>query len=648
MIGTSISRYDIVEELGQGGMSVVYLAQDTGLNRRVAVKLLHSHLANKPENRQRFRREAEAIARLRHENILDVYDVSDASETRSYIVMEYVEGMNLRQFIESHGPPPSEIVCLLGAKLCNALAHAHKHGVIHRDLKPENVMISAAGEVKLTDFGIAHVIGAETMTRTGSLIGSPAHMAPEMIDGAQVDERADIFAFGTILYWMSTGRLPFCGENTPQVLRNVMESRYARPEDVEPTLSHDLARIIGRALHADPAERFQSADALKRELLAAVHAVGMEDHASMLGGYFAAPETYTTDFADTIVPRLIGCARRANQRKNTAVAIAYFNRVLAYDPANTEVRECLRNLHRGRRLWFAVAAALVLGVAGGGGWLFYSSWDEARSRADAAAQMRLIVERATTDALRTVTQRSAKSSILRAHTLARRKLPVLRGSQAARRVIAHATAISNAPTRYLDKPRPLRQIRPNKRPLKAKLDKQLQLANPNRIDPKKGTPTTADDETDAIAKTVPVEFKVFPPPTRLEIDGKPVSWQIGAVQLTPGKHLLSANAPGCKPYRRFMVVNADKNDKIPVVLDWQNAQIRIESNKNVLVYVDSERNPRSNGPTSNIRVSFERGKFYSPKTLNLRIKDSTNLQRVQTREVEVEPGTSRVIKVNFP
>lgn len=652
MIGTSISRYDILEELGQGGMSVVYLAQDTGLNRQVAVKLLHSHLANKPENRMRFRREAEAIARLRHENILDVYDVSDASEPRSYIVMEYVDGMNLRQFVECHGAPPSEIVCLLGAQLCNALAHAHKHGVIHRDLKPENVMISTSGEVKLMDFGIAHVIGAETMTRTGSLIGSPAHMAPEMIDGKQVDARADIFALGTILYWMSTGRLPFCGENTPQVLRNVMESRYTLPEDIEPTLSHDLARIICRTLHADPAERFQTADTLKLELLATVHAVGLEEHASMLRKYFAGPEAYGVEFATSIVPRLIDCAKRANQRGSTAVAISYFNRVLAYDPANAEVRECLRNLHRGRRLWFVATAALALCVAGGGSWLLYSYWDGIQSRAEAHAQVHLIVDAATVNARLTVAHQAAQTTIHHSQNQAFLELPRLRAAQVAQDVAARAKVVSGTRLQRFEKAHSLRQLTKIKPSPKVTLRQNIRRPLEGQPDSKEREQEdalkTEQETAPKTAQTTPVEFKVFPPPTRLEINGEAVSWQLGAVRLTPGKHLLRASAPGCKPYRRFVVVNADKNDKIPIVLDWQDAHIRVESNKNVLVYVDSERNPRSSGPQSSIRVSFERGKFYAPKTLNLRIKDSANLQRVQTREIEVEPGNSRVIKVNFP
>lgn len=651
MIGTSISRYDILEELGQGGMSVVYLAQDTGLNRQVAVKLLHTHLANKPENRMRFRREAEAIARLRHANILDVYDVSDASEPRSYIVMEYVDGLNLRQFVERHGAPPSEIVCLLGAQLCNALAHAHKHGVIHRDLKPENVMISTAGEVKLMDFGIAHVIGAETMTRTGSLIGSPAHMAPEMIDGAQVDARADIFALGTILYWMSTGRLPFYGDNTPQVLRNVMESRYTRPEDIEPTLSHDLARIIARTLHADPAERFQSADTLKLELLAAVHAVGFEDEERMLRDYFAAPEAYGVAFAETIGARLIESAKRASQRGSTAAAISYFNRVLAYDPTNAQVRECLRDLQRGRRRWLIGAVVIALCVAGGGGWLIYASWSEARTRAEGVTRVQQSVDRAMVNALASLAHHAAHTRVEHARDSALIELPKLRATAVAEAVAARAKTVNQTRLSYLASRRPLRQLAVIDRPLNLRLKEDLrrtaQRVDPAPPDEAQAAKVSENPEPPAV-QTTPVEFKVFPPPTRLEIDGKVVSWQLGAVELTPGRHLLRASAPGCKPYRQFVVVKAGETAKIPVVLDWQDAQIRVESNKDVLVYVDSERNPRSSGSRSSLRVPFERGKFYTPKTLNLRIKDSANLQRVQTREIEVEPGVSRVIKVNFP
>ncbi|MFW6057669.1 MAG: serine/threonine-protein kinase, partial [Persicimonas sp.] len=331
MIGTSIARYEITEELGQGGMSVVYLARDTALSRDVAVKVLHDHLAKKAENRKRFRREAEAIARLRHPNILDVYDVSDESDDRSFIVMEYIPGMNLRQFIERHRPPPPEVAALIGVEICNALDHAHSHGVIHRDLKPENVMISDEGQVKLMDFGIAHVIDAETMTKTGSLLGSPAHMAPELIDGQPVDERADVFALGTVLYWMTTGELPFRGENAPQVLRNVMECRFEPPEVLEPKIGHDLSRIICKSLQKEPKDRYSSVDTVKRELLAAVHAVGFEESDRLVGDFFDAPRELEQRFDEQIVPRLIGRGKRAVERKNIPSAIAYFNRVLAYD-----------------------------------------------------------------------------------------------------------------------------------------------------------------------------------------------------------------------------------------------------------------------------------------------------------------------------
>ena len=278
MIGTSVDRYRIVEELGHGGMSVVYRGVDSALERDVAVKVLHNHLAKKAENRQRFHREAKAIARLRHPNILEIYDFSSADAERSYIVMEYVEGENLRQFAARTGHPPPEVAALICLEIAYALEHAHDHGIIHRDLKPENVMVSSGGELKLMDFGIAHVIDAETMTATGSLMGSPAHMAPEIIDGQRADVRADVFALGTVLYWLAAGRLPFEGANAPQVLRKVLEGDCEDVESVDPRTGQQLGAIVRRCLATDPDDRYESVLAVRRELADFIGPMGWTDY----------------------------------------------------------------------------------------------------------------------------------------------------------------------------------------------------------------------------------------------------------------------------------------------------------------------------------------------------------------------------------
>jgi serine/threonine-protein kinase len=649
MIGTSISRYDILEELGQGGMSVVYLAQDTALSREVALKILHEHLAKKPDNRKRFRREAEAIARLRHPNILDVYDVSDESNGRSFIVMEYIPGMNLRQFIDHHGPPPPEVAALMGVEICNALAHAHKHGVIHRDLKPENVMVSEVGEIKLMDFGIAHVIDAETMTKTGSLLGSPAHMAPELIDGNRVDERVDVFALGTVLYWMSTGHLPFWGDNTPQVLRNVMECRYEEPEVVEPRIGHDLARIICKSLSKEPDKRFSTVETVKRELLAAVHSVGFEETESMLPSYFSDPNAYGDMFADEIVPKLISRGKRAMQRRNVPSAIATFNRVLAYDPQNEEVRECLAQLDRSKTMARTLAAAAVLVVVVCAGWLIVdfaieepdpeptASTDtsvpkeavegalaQARSRTRAIGEAQLIVERAQDNAKAMLIAGQARWIGLEVASLAQRV-----ASERGRKKL-RLTQMVKPPSEHLAK-----AVEPD------------QIATDATS---QGVKPAEDVEDVEQIETFDIEFKIFPASARLEIDGEKVYWQGAGIELTRGKHVLKATAPGCKPMREILVVNEPRSDnnKIPLVLDWRPATVSIESNKNVLVYVGDEPDPRSNARRSTISVPFQRKMREPKKTVRLRIADASNLQRVESREVVVEAGDSRTVKINFP
>lgn len=646
MIGTSISRYDILEELGQGGMSVVYLARDSALNRQVAIKLLHEHLAKKPENRMRFRREAEAIARLRHPNIVDVYDVGEDDDERSFIVMEYIPGSNLRQFIDDNGPPPPEIAALIGVQICNALAQAHKHGVIHRDLKPENVMVSRGGQVKLMDFGIAHVIDAETMTKTGSLLGSPAHMAPELIDGQKVDERADIFALGTVLYWMSTGQLPFCGDNTPQVLRNVMECRYEEPELVQPKMSHDLARIICKSLHKSPDDRDASVDAVKRELLAAVHAVGFDDDEALLADYFADPARFSARFDEDIVARLIARGKRAMERRRVPVAIAYFNRVLAYDAQNEEVRECLAQLNRNRQVWRLAAVVASVCVFAGGVWLIYhaNKADERAHNRDVASQKVVV------DALERARQVARVFAVMKLEQQRVRK-----AQASATRALARTTAQRNGARRGLHISAQVGEL--VTKPEIRRLTRLNTIANVTTAKlvgvhtdaASEGDPDTAD-AGQAPAQTIAVQFKVFPPSARLEIDGEKVTWQLGTFELTRGKHLIKASAPGCKPYRRFMVVNQPRAGKIPVVLDWKDAVVTVVADRNVLVYVNGEANPRANARRTTIRVPFRRHRLdesATKKTVKLRINDSTNLQRVETREVVVGPGDEHTEKVTF-
>ena len=250
--GTELGAYRIVEEIGRGGMGVVYLAQDMRLGRRVALKALPSDVAANPELRQRLRREARAAATISHPAIATVYALEEIGE-QLVIVSEYVNGETLRAII-ARGPIEPPRAHAVALQVARALCAAHEAGVVHRDLKPENVLIAPAGDVKVVDFGIAHVEAPEAtrLTRAGAMLGTPAYMAPEQLLGGAVDARVDIYAFGVLLNEMLTGRHP---------LNAARASAAAPPE---------LAAIASRSMQPDAEARYSSA----RDLVAALEHAG--------------------------------------------------------------------------------------------------------------------------------------------------------------------------------------------------------------------------------------------------------------------------------------------------------------------------------------------------------------------------------------
>src|SRR5688572_30381991 len=237
-------------------MAVVYKGLDTSLHREVAVKVLHPHLASHEEAKKRFEREARAVAKLRHENILEIFDYSGKDSAESYIVTEFIRGRTLKDFVAEHALGFPEIGAMITVEVCRALSHAHAGGVLHRDVKPENIMIRDDGVVKLTDFGIAQILDAQRMTVTGQLLGSPAYMAPEHVEGKQLDFRTDVFAVGILLYQLTTGELPFKGRNPHEILKRIGECRYLEARIVNPLVADRLNRIVARALARMPEDRY--------------------------------------------------------------------------------------------------------------------------------------------------------------------------------------------------------------------------------------------------------------------------------------------------------------------------------------------------------------------------------------------------------
>jgi len=356
------SRYRIIEEVGQGGMAVVYRACDEKLRREVAVKVLHAHLLAEPESKARLEREARAVAKLNHDGILQIFDYSGEEATASYIVTEFIDGQTLKQFLANRKLPVPELAALIVIELGEALCHAHSLGIIHRDIKPENVMVRKDGALKLMDFGVAQVVDLERMTVTGQILGSPAYMAPEVLDGRTLDYRSDVFSVGVMLYQMATGVLPFTGKNPHEVLRRVSEGRFADPRTVNRLVSDQLARVIARALARKPEDRFTTLQAMVDELRSYASDAGLENPRDELRQYLTDAEDYEKALVPRMVSSLVAAGLREQAARHRAKALELWNRALAFEPDNQAVLTELRRLERGERLrrWFI--GGTVLGV----------------------------------------------------------------------------------------------------------------------------------------------------------------------------------------------------------------------------------------------------------------------------------------------
>lgn len=252
------NRYELLEKIGEGGMSEVFKAKCNKLNRFVAVKILKKELANNEEISQKFKREATAIANLSDANIVNVLDVGTQDDI-DYIVMEYINGKTLKEVIKFNGKLSYNTSIKIALQVAKALECAHKNNIIHRDIKPQNILVTESGEIKVTDFGIAKSADSSTITNTTSIIGSAHYLSPEQAKGTYIDCRADIYSFGIVLYEMVTGRLPFEGDSPVTIALKHLQEAPKPPKEINLSLPDSLNKLILKCIEKEPIKRYQSA-----------------------------------------------------------------------------------------------------------------------------------------------------------------------------------------------------------------------------------------------------------------------------------------------------------------------------------------------------------------------------------------------------
>jgi serine/threonine-protein kinase len=467
-----LDKYELIEEIGHGGMATVYRARDPRLSREVAVKVIHKHLRENTEVATRFVAEARAAAKLRHPNIVEVYDVSNEDDAERFLVVELLRGTTLRKILQQNRDMPAEVGASIVLEICEALDHAHESGIIHRDIKPENVLVELPGDrashsgkpvsstprahssggrrrtaelgdprdssrtsdrpdadpdasgeraaadesqaltplpgdsnrpgarrsktdpgvvIKITDFGIAKILDAQGVTSTGQVLGSPAHMAPEQIEGGEVDARTDVFAVGVLMYECLVGHLPFEGKNPAQVLRKVLDGVYARAEDERKTVGGRWSRLLAEALARSSTERIATPAALGEQIRAELAAVGIDDPKAEVAAYFDDPQAYIEDFHARLVPKLVARAEQARKKRDVRGAADDLNRAAALAPNDLTILKRITSLNSAanrrellKKVGAIAAATLVVGAVAAGATKYLK--DRQRAADEAAAE----------------------------------------------------------------------------------------------------------------------------------------------------------------------------------------------------------------------------------------------------------------------
>lgn len=354
-MSSKIGKYEVLDVLGRGGMGVVYKAYDPILDREIALKTMTADGLKDPVLKERFYREARAAGRLRHPNIVTIYELGEESNV-PFIAMEYIHGTDIHAVIRGRLEVSFEEKIRIIVQLCRGLAYAHKAGIVHRDIKPSNIRLTDDFQVKILDFGIARLVTSTTMTSGGMVLGTIHYMAPEQIKGAHVDRKSDIFAVGIILFELLTSRKPFDGDNTATVLYNILHEPYQK---MDPPLDEQFAtigRVLKKALDKDPARRYFSADEMGDDLEHFLHSFARPQRSGQATTQELASPSSTKETpkaeeekkpltpykSDPRITNLLRTAKKQIVEAHAVQAMTYIKQALQIDPNDPEAAQLLQ------------------------------------------------------------------------------------------------------------------------------------------------------------------------------------------------------------------------------------------------------------------------------------------------------------------
>ncbi len=621
---TLLSRYRLIEEIGKGGMAVVYRGEDTSLDREVAIKVLHSFLADKEESRRRFQREARVVAKLRHDNILEIFDYSGLDSDESFIVTEFIHGDNLSNFLENHEIRVPEIAALIVLEIAKALHHAHEAAIIHRDIKPENIMIRKDGVLKLMDFGIAQIIDTQKLTMTGQLLGSPAYMAPEMILGGGIDFRTDIFSLGVMLYRLATGELPFVGKNPHEVLKKIAEADHTPPSVVNPSISQSLEDIIERSLELEKDARYSSVKEMVIDLENLLHSIGIEEPEVQARAFFLDPEAFDEKLRVRMVDQLLDEATDLSKMGRFPAALRKLNRVLALDENNPRVPELLKGLKRRENIRHFLKtgglAILIIFVITGVVWGFVGLM---QSETMTLGEHLEHTAEQTTPGVAESPDEEEPPVVLADHGK-----DLETEDKADDRVNVekeqHATPLDDS----VGEKSARNSVRDRKKPIRKSSGPQLETK----------------EEKVALARKF--TLMPFPAAVRVRLNGKDLGdygRKLRTLELGPGDHKITLESPHC--YDKHVYISASDEGKVlRPRLKWRHAVLRISSN----VPADIEADGRGVGKTNSPFGSMIR---IPPNSTDGKVKvlvkvSAPDYDTWQDR-LELEAGVTRTLRVDL-